>query len=155
MGWLYNDKELDELPEGVFGFVYKITRISDDKIYIGKKSGYSTTRRTKKVTLKSGVKKDKKVKVTKESAWRKYFGSSDELLADIKLLGEDAFKREILHFCYSKAECSYLEIKEQILHGVMETDHSYNRWVSVKTHRSHLTKATWYDTQGRDGQGND
>lgn len=143
--WIYNNEILETLPEDVVGFVYRITRISDGKLYIGKKATSSRTRALKTVTLKSGEKKKKKVTTVKESDWKKYFGSSDELKADVKELGQEAFKREILHFCYSKAECSYLEVKEQIFHKVMETNHSYNRWISFSLNKSHLTKSNFYD----------
>ena len=34
--WYYNDKIVDELPEGTVGFVYLITNLTNNRKYIGK-----------------------------------------------------------------------------------------------------------------------
>ena len=70
---------------GFFGFVYRITNLQSGKQYIGRK--YFTQRRKPR-----GGKR----RVTSESDWKKYYGSSDELKADRKLLGNGLFKREII-----------------------------------------------------------
>jgi len=147
MTWTYQNKPLETIPEGYENFVYLIKRLSDGKKYVGKKAFYSTTRPIKNVTLKSGEVKKKKVKTVKESDWHKYYGSSDELKEDVKLLGKEAFSREILHFCKTKSEASYLELKEQILRNVMETEHSYNKYIGVELNKANLQKADFYDKQ--------
>ena len=81
-------------------------------------------------------KKKKKFRV--ESNWRDYYGSNAELLEDIKSLGKGAFKREITHLCKSKAACSYLELKEQIITGALEHEAYYNQWISCKIRKSQL-----------------
>ena len=35
--WYYNDKIVEELPEGTVGFVYLITNLTNNRKYIGKK----------------------------------------------------------------------------------------------------------------------
>lgn len=128
--WLYNDQEFAENVIGDnIGFVYIITNLSNNKKYIGKKLFKFS--RTKKV-------KGKKKKTKVESNWKSYFGSNEELLEDAKVLGEDNFKREILHLCKSKGTANYLEMKEQILHNALESEGYYNQWIAVKVHRSHL-----------------
>ena len=59
-----------------FGFVYRITNLQSGKQYIGRK--YFTQKRKPR-----GGKR----RVTSESDWKRYYGSSNELSADRKLLG--------------------------------------------------------------------
>jgi hypothetical protein len=40
--------------------------------------------------------------------------------------------------CYSKAECSYYEAKEQFYNEVLETDAWYNGQISVRLHKNHI-----------------
>jgi hypothetical protein len=131
--WLFENAPISDdmvLPEYI-GFVYKITRLSDGKSYIGKK--LLTARRTKQIN-------GKKKKISIESNWRKYWGSNKELQEDVKTLGETAFCRDILHFCKSKGECNYTEAKYQFSLGVLESDQFYNEWIFLKVHKSHLKK---------------
>jgi hypothetical protein len=93
----------------------------------------------KTVLLKNGTKKKKKTKSLVDSDWKTYYGSSLELQNDIELIGVDNFTREILHICYSKAECSYVEMKEQIINDVLlKPLEYYNAFVGGKIHRNHL-----------------
>lgn len=127
--WLYNDKELVDVPDDAFGFVYKITNTKDKREYFGKK-----------LLTKAGYKqvKGKRKKIRKESDWKTYFGSSKELLADVEKLGEKHFKREILRFCKSRGECNYFESKYILAYDAIIDDKYYNDWLSVKVSRSHL-----------------
>jgi hypothetical protein len=128
--WLFEGKEVDgSIIADYIGFVYIIENLSNNKKYIGKKLFKFS--RTKKV-------KGKKKKTKTESNWKSYYGSNEELLEDVKVLGEHNFNREILHLCKSKGTCNYLEMKEQILHNALESDSYYNQWISIKVHRSHL-----------------
>ena len=90
------------------------------------------------VTQKNGTKKKKKIKSKVDSDWRDYYGSSIELNKDIELLGKDNFHREILFLCKSKAECSYIEAREQFARRVLETVDYYNGQISVRVHKSHI-----------------
>jgi hypothetical protein len=73
MTWLYNGKPVEELPEGVVGFVYLITNTQSGKRYIGKKLA-----RFKKTKPPLKGRKNKR-RTTVESDWRDYYGSSDAL----------------------------------------------------------------------------
>jgi len=126
--WYYNDKPVDELPEGTVGFVYLITNLTNNRKYIGKK--LASFRKTKP-PLK-GRKNKRRTSV--ESDWRTYFGSSDELNIDVEQLGTDNFKREILFYCGSKSELSYVEAREQFNHKVLESDEYYNGHIRVRVH---------------------
>jgi hypothetical protein len=120
---------IDELPDNVVGFVYCITNLTNDRKYIGKK----LAKRSKTKTVKG---KKKKIKVS--SDWKTYYGSSDELVDDVKKLGNDKFYREILRLCYSLTECTYYEAKEQFVRGVLESDDYYNAWIMARCRKSNL-----------------
>ena len=136
--WTFNGVEVLELPECV-GFVYIITNKTNNRRYIGKKLSHFTKSSIKTITLKSGVKKKKKVKKQVESDWRTYWSSSLELQNDVTLLGEDNFTREILFYCTSKGNLSYIEAREQFAYKVLEfPDLWYNGIISCKIHRNHV-----------------
>lgn len=138
MSWTYKGMPVLELPDCI-GFVYLITNKLDGRKYIGKKLSKFTRSSIKTVVLKSGEKKKKRVKKQVESDWITYWSSSVELQTDVKTLGEDNFTREILHYCYSKGECSYLEMKEQIINEVLLYPTKwYNAFVGGKIHRNHI-----------------
>ncbi len=136
--WFYNNQEITELPEDCVGFVYLITNLTTDRKYVGKKLAKFSRTRTKTVTLKNGTKKKKKIRDKIDSDWLEYYGSSNELNKDIELLGKECFRREILFFCKSKAECSYIEAREQFTRRVLETTDYYNGQISVRVHGSHI-----------------
>jgi len=126
--WYYNSEEVTELPEKVVGFVYLITNLTNDRKYIGKK--LAQFKKTKP-PLK-GRKNKKRSSV--ESDWRTYYGSSDDLNEDVEKLGTENFKREILYYCYSKSELSYVEAREQFKYKVLESDDWYNGHIRVRVH---------------------
>ena len=130
MTWLYNNKPRLELPEGCVGFVYMITNQTNNRKYIGKKLARFKKSRP---PLKG---KTNRRRYTIESDWQDYYGSSDELSADIEKIGKENFKREILYYCYSKGECSYIEAREQFRHRVLESDDWYNGHIRVRVHQS-------------------
>jgi hypothetical protein len=136
--WTFNNEIVEELPETCVGFVYIITNLNTGRQYIGKKLSKFSKTSYKTVTLKNGTKKKKKIKSKIDSDWKTYYGSSIELNEDIEALGKDNFKREILYYCNSKAECSYVEAREQFTRKVLETDDFYNGQISVRVHGSHI-----------------
>ena len=128
--WLYQNIEFNEPIEKYVGFVYLITCLSTNRKYIGKKLFWSS--RTKQV-------KGKKKRFKVESDWKAYWSSSEELKADVKRLGEENFKREIIHLCYGKGELSYLELREQIDQRALEYPSKwYNNLIHCRIHGSHL-----------------
>ncbi len=138
MTWTYLNTPVTELPDDVVGFVYLITNLVSGKKYIGKKLAKFSKTRYKMHTQKNGKRVKKKIRSYVDSDWLTYYGSSDALTKDIELLGKYQFSREILRMCYSKAECSYWEAKEQFYNGVLETDDWYNAQISVRLHKSHI-----------------
>ena len=138
MNWIYQGAPVEELPEDCVGFVYLITNNLSGRKYIGKKLAKFSKTTTKTVKLKNGTKKKKKIRSKIDSDWREYYGSSTELTSDIEKLGTENFSREILHICKSKAECSYIEAREQFERKVLETTDYYNGQISVRVHGSHI-----------------
>jgi hypothetical protein len=138
MVWLYESKQVDQLPEDCVGFVYLITNTLTGRKYIGKKLAKFSKTTYKVVKLKNGNKKKKKIRSKIDSDWQLYYGSSPELTKDIEKLGIENFSREILYYCQSKSECSYIEAREQFARKVLESDDYYNGHIQVRVHGSHI-----------------
>ena len=138
MSWLFESKTILELPEDCVGFVYVITNNLTGRKYIGKKLAKFSKTTYKTVKLKNGNKKRKKIRGKIESDWQTYYGSSPELSRDVELLGTENFTREILYYCRSRAECSYIEAREQFSRRVLESDEYYNGHIQVRVHGSHI-----------------
>ena len=123
---MYKGKTVESIPDEYEGFVYLITNLKTQQKYVGKKlAKFKTT----KPPLKG---KKNKRRGYKESDWREYWGSSDRLNEDVKQLGEKNFTREILYYCKSRAEMSYIEAREQFDRRVLETDEYYNGIINVR-----------------------
>ena len=122
--WKYNNNLIDSIPDrNAIGFVYKITNLDNNKIYIGKKSFWSKrrTKLGKKALAAITDKRKSKYKVTiKEMKWQEYVGSNKDLIADIKK--GNLIKKEILTLAYSKQHLTYLETKFQFKYNVLEID---------------------------------
>ena len=140
MTWTYRKRIIESLPEDCVGFVYLITNKVSGRKYIGKKLAKFKKTTYKTVTLKNGKKKKKKIRGTIDSDWQTYYGSSVELSKDVESLGTENFTREILFYCKSKAECSYIEAREQFKHKVLESTDWYNGHIQVRVHGSHIIK---------------
>jgi hypothetical protein len=139
MTWYYKDQPVNEIDDKYTGFVYIITNTVSGKAYIGKKLSKFSKTNIKTIKLKNGTKKKKKIRSKIESDWKTYWSSSKEVIDDVKTLGEDKFKREILMFCLSKGTASYFEAKFQMQNEVLENpDMWYNGIVNCRVHRSHI-----------------
>jgi hypothetical protein len=138
MVWLYENTQIQELPEDCVGFVYLITNKLTGRKYIGKKLAKFSKTSYRVVKLKNGNKKRKKIRSKIDSDWQLYYGSNDQLNKDIAELGSNNFTREILFYCTSKATCSYIEAREQFNHRVLESDDYYNGQIVCRIHGSHI-----------------
>ena len=141
MSWYYTDEIVETLPEDCVGFVYLITNTISGRMYIGKKLAKFSKTTYKTVKLKNGTKKKKKIRSKIDSDWQTYYGSSPELTKDVTQLGIENFHREILFYCKSKAECSYIEAREQFARRVLESNDYYNGHIQVRVHGSHILKS--------------
>ena len=126
LSWTFEGKEIENIPDEYEGFVYLITNKTYNKKYIGKKlAKFKTT----KPPLKG---KKNKRRGYKESDWQDYWGSSDNLQADVEALGPQNFTREILYMCTGRGEMSYLEAREQFDRRVLESNEYYNGIINVR-----------------------
>jgi hypothetical protein len=141
MTWYFQNEIVETLPEDCVGFVYLITNNITGRKYIGKKLAKFAKTTYKTVKLKNGTKKKKKIRSKIDSDWRDYYGSNLELSKDVDTLGKENFKREIMFYCKSKSECSYIEAREQFTHKVLESKDYYNGQISVRVHGSHILKS--------------
>jgi hypothetical protein len=143
--WLFTDnykklqhiKSISDIPENCIGFVYIITNMETGKFYVGKKQIILTqNKRLGKKETKTQVGRGRKrltKKITTESNWLTYTGSSIPLNEDINKLGRDKFIFKILQWCYTKKQLSYYEIKYQIIYGVLEKPElTYNQSILGK-----------------------
>jgi len=102
------------LPIDYHGFVYLVTNTTTGRMYIGKKSMWSTfTKKVWKVD-RSGK---KNVKVTKESEWRSYTTSSKHINTEI-IEGEQ-FTFQILSLHTSKGTLAYNEVDQMVKRDVL------------------------------------
>ena len=115
--------------EETFGFIYEITNILTNKKYIGKKQCKS---KLKRKPLKGRV--NKRIEI-RESDWREYTSSSNDLNADIIKYGKDKFVFKIIRACGSKWELAYFEIKQQLDNNVLLRDDYYNGIINVRIGR--------------------
>ena len=138
MEWKFKRKKItnvEQFPEGTYGFVYKITNETNGKIYVGKKNLF-TKRKKRFGKRKIAQMEDKRAKkweyVEKESNWLSYTGSCVSLNEDVANGHEMA--KEILQLAKSKAELTYLEAKWQFCQEVIEKE-SYNDSILGKFYR--------------------
>lgn len=131
--WIYQGKPFtSEMIGDYVGFVYIIENNSNNKKYVGKKLFKSTR---KAPPLKG---KKRKRTIVKESDWKSYSGSNEELNALIESSGQENFTYQILHLCSTKGELSYMELYEQVMRHALLSDEYYNGICQVKIHSSHV-----------------
>lgn len=138
--WLHSE---EFNPQDYFGFVYKITNLTNSKFYIGKKYFYHTSnvKLGKKELAALPVTRGRKSttkQVIKESDWRSYWGSSKELQQDVKELGTEMFECIILKLCKDKKELTYYELHYQCTNECLLSYNSYNDNILGKFFRKDL-----------------
>lgn len=145
--WYYYNNEINsinDMPEGVIGFVYKII-FTDGSKYIGKKNLYTTktvkslkndklrpntVNRIFKNTGKGFRQKFDIIK--KESDWKTYQGSAKECK------NKTVERKEILQYAYSHQELTYLETKMLFKYDVLESAYYINDNILGKFYRGKL-----------------
>jgi len=107
--WIYEGVPFtsDDIGD-YYGFVYRITNTTTQKSYIGRKYFWQ------KRKPRGG-----KRRVTSESDWKRYYGSSDNLKQDIRSIGRGSFRREILSLHTTLGKVNYEETKQLFLHNVL------------------------------------
>ena len=113
--WVYKDTTFTSDNIGnFFGFVYRITNLQSGKAYIGRKYFWQFRKP-----------RGKSRKVRSESDWKRYYGSSEELNADRKLIGNNCFRREIISVHETKGWVNYEETKQLFLNNVLSEDENF------------------------------
>ena len=107
--WIYEGRPFtsDDIGD-YYGFVYCITNTTNGKSYIGRK--YFVQKRKPR-----GGKR----RVTTESDWKRYFGSSEELKQDIRRLGKEKFTREIISLHRTLGKVNFEETRQLFINGVL------------------------------------
>ena len=107
--WLYEGKPFtsDDIGD-FFGFVYRITNLQSGRQYIGRKYFYQKRKP-----------KGSKRRVTSESDWKRYYGSSAELKSDVKQFGKEIFRREIISLHKTIGRVNYEETRQLFLNNVL------------------------------------
>ena len=105
--------EFDFEVDDYFGFVYRVTDLTNDMEYLGRKQFHSHTR--KKVKGRKNRKR-----IIKEGKWREYTTSSKIINELIIEHGIVRFKFEIISLCKTKGDLSYREAQLQWEELVLE-----------------------------------
>ena len=137
--WTYKGQiitSIDDMPEGTYGFIYRVIHKPSDRKYIGKKVlffernkrlGKRALQALREERSKKGIKGrvPLKQKVITESDWKDYHGSHLEIKRLLKEDGPMSFQRQILTFVKSKKELTYYECKELFINEVLESNNQY------------------------------
>ena len=107
--WIYLERPFvgDDVRD-FFGFVYRITNLTNGRKYLGRK--YFWSFRTPK---------GKKRKVKQESDWRNYYGSCTELKEDIIKYGKQNFSRTIISLHKTKGKTNFEETRQLFGNNVL------------------------------------
>ena len=107
--WIYEGSPFtsDDIGD-YYGFVYRITNTTSGKSYIGRK-----------YFVQKGKPRGANRRVTSESDWLRYYGSSEDLKQDIRRGGKDSFRREILSLHKTLGKVNYEETKQLFIHNVL------------------------------------
>jgi hypothetical protein len=109
------------------GYIYMTSFLDVNKTYIGKKNFFHNTnvklgkKELENLPTARGKKPTKK-KVTKESDWKTYYGSAQEVKNLLKVTPKDRVIRSVLHICKTKKELTYYECKYLFQYGVLEPE---------------------------------
>ena len=126
-------KEVNELDDNVYGFIYQIT-YSSGKRYLGKKKAISVVNKKAKKNgepRKGHVrffnrivnrKRTKYEEVKTESNWREYEGSSEEIED-----GDEIVNKMILLMVENESALTYFEAKLLFAFGAIEGEEYYNK----------------------------
>lgn len=149
--WVYEGSIVTEesVPEWAVSYVYLIQHEvpggeggGKTIIYVGKKALSTNRRKRIGVREKAATKTKKTYKVEKKSSnWSEYWGSSKSLL-QARESGIGEWHRTILHWCYSKKNATYLELRTQMQMRVLE-EYSYNENINGSIYRPDTNRQLW------------
>lgn len=142
VNWEYSGDEvlsLEDMPPNTMGFIYRINNLTTGKYYIGRRTVAS--KKKKKLTLKEKAlpenkRKTFKYEVSESAGWKTYCGSNIVLKEEVAK--GHLIEKEILTYCFTKAQISLEETKAIICGGALEDKNSYNGWCKVLIYKKHL-----------------
>lgn len=132
VNWFFEGKEIKSIADcepKALGFIYEITNLTNNKRYLGRKT-------IRKPNYTSGIKKGQSKGVY---VFTTYCGSSKSLLEDIK--NGDEYKKEIIRWCFSKAELTYYESQAIYCSDSLLREDFYNFWCKATVYSKHLNPA--------------
>lgn len=124
------------IPEKAVGFVYLMTAVVDGKFvkYIGKKNFYADV---KTKLGKKDMPTDKRLKQYKrvrKLTYKNYYSSNEVLKEHYNNDGK--IERIIIEIAYSKIQLTYLEVKHQFIHEVLENEEYLNNNILGKFYKT-------------------
>ena len=134
LAWRFKGKlitEIEDMPEETYGFIYMVTHLPTKKKYIGKKVlffernvklGKKETEALKEERKAAGIggRVPAKKKVVKESDWKTYYGSQEDIKKLARTSKPEDWTREILDFVPTKKLLTYYEIKHIFINNALE-----------------------------------
>lgn len=128
--------EISDMPDGTYGFIYEVVHKPTNKKYIGKKVlffernvklGKRALEELKAERKAAGIggRVPLKKKVIKESDWKTYHGSHEEIKRLVKESEPTDFTRKILDFVPQKKLLTYYECKYLFINNVLEERNNY------------------------------
>ena len=126
-----------------YGYVYLTTNLETNRQYIGKKIFKHTQNKKlgKKELAALPTQRGRvpsKKKIVKESDWKTYYGSADEVKQWVKTIPTDKLTRVVLRLCKTKISLSYYEVKYQMIYGVLENEEWCNDSILGKFYRKNI-----------------
>lgn len=112
------------------GYIYITTILDTGRKYIGKKNFFHNTnvklgkKELANLPTARGKKPSKK-KVTKESDWKTYYGSAQEIKDSVKQYPKERITRTLIRLCKSKKELTYYECKYLFEYNVLEPNSGF------------------------------
>ena len=112
------------------GYIYMTTILDTGRKYIGKKNFFHNTnvklgkKELANLPTARGKKPSKK-KVTKESDWKTYYGSAQEIKDSVKQYPKERIIRTLLRLCKTKKELTYYECKYLFDYNVLEPNSGF------------------------------
>ena len=112
------------------GYIYITTILDTSRKYIGKKNFFHNTnvklgkKELANLPTARGKKPSKK-KVTKESDWKTYYGSAQEIKDSVKQYPKERITRTLIRLCKSKKELTYYECKYLFDYNVLEPNSGF------------------------------
>jgi hypothetical protein len=112
------------------GYIYITTILDTNRKYIGKKNFFHNTnvklgkKELANLPTTRGKKPSKK-KVTKESDWKTYYGSAQEIKDSVKQYPKERIIRTLIRLCKTKKELTYYECKYLFDYNVLEPNSGF------------------------------